>query len=169
MVNVKLSSLEQGLTTSRITWRLQGQMVKVTRSQRILLKSAITQYWIVPTTSYFGDSMWTTPQPAEMCITQYRVIVSPSHLDGNVRPSTSIEIQTVCNGNTGCLPMGQKIMGFMTPQTPESWYTCSPWGSGHVTQITLADTPTRCTALAVMSLTIFNAVIMPVVNVLILY
>jgi len=48
-----------------------------------------------------------------------------------------------------------------------NWFKCLPRGLRYVTHITLADTPQG--AMAVMSLAIFNAVIMPIINVVILY
>ena len=54
-------------------------------------------------------------------------------------------------------------LGFMTA------YFSIANGVAYLTQITLADTPTRCTGCYVVSLTIVNAVIVTTVKVAILY
>ena len=83
--------------------------------------------------------------------------------------------QNGCHVIVGCLATGLKIMGLMTSLTTycsianiSNWCTCSPQCPCDVTHITLTVIhPQR--EPAVMSLTSYNAVIMPIVNVVILY
>jgi len=87
---------------------------------------------------------------------------------------TTIWVQTACHVNAGCLETELKILGFMTSLTTycsiaNIWNWCACWPQGPVTWPILRYLIHPQGAMIVNSLTIFNDVIMRIVNVVILY